>query len=67
MVRVSKVTPRCHPLGTHGKHPMRHERRSSPYIWPAILAFCALASWVIDLPTAPQHAANTVELNSPAE
>jgi hypothetical protein len=29
---------------------MRHERRSSPYIWPAIVLFVSLASWLVDAP-----------------
>lgn len=39
---------------------MRHERRSSPYIWPAIVLFVSLASWLIDAPRDPDGAGPTV-------
>lgn len=46
---------------------MQHERRSSPLILPAIILFCALASWILHLPTGSPPSATSASLASGTE
>jgi len=56
-----------HPLGILLIKLMRHERRSSPYVWPAIVLFCVFASWLIILPTKHNDLSTTAPVNAPTE
>jgi hypothetical protein len=46
---------------------MRHERRSSPYVWPAIILFFAFASWLIIVPANHQNGVTTAQVKPPTE
>jgi hypothetical protein len=46
---------------------MRHERRSSPLVWPAILLFCVFASWLITAPAKHNDRNTSAQLNAPTE
>ena len=46
---------------------MRHERRSSPLVLPAIILFCALASWIFHLPIGSPKATTSASLTSGTE
>jgi hypothetical protein len=56
-----------HPLGNPSRIFMRHERRSSPYVWPAIILFFAFASWLIIVPTNHQNRVTTAQVKPPTE
>lgn len=68
MIRVSKVTPWSSiPSEPTESFSMRHERRSSPLVLPAIILFCALASWIFHLPKGSPAATESASLASERE
>lgn len=56
-----------HPLGILSIILMRHERRSSPFVWPAIVLFCVFASWLIIAPMKHNNLSTTAPVNAHTE